>query len=294
MSFKRGTRNADRGLDLRSEEASLVSRTGFILWNIYKGPASEGQARGFVPALWGADCIPASLFRLKTTQPTQFKRKIKNSVKFIRFHTPFARTFYTAEDWGVLAAPPEGRPTFGFPVRLSKGDPTRVGAVPEGQPGALLKEGYFVSRKERLDRLRSSRSSSGPLYPEAGVVWYGNLRVTPEGMAYYAEETKSPLLDVTRALLNINSKATRHAHRASQTYHEDTRVNPMSEIRASAADIPIQINIPYLPDLLAMMSIVAAMKEHFDSTSTRNRHSREHIVFDTEVIDYELLRRKQI
>ena len=276
------------------EEHMLIPKAGYTKWCIYDGPiAKDENAPGWINSLWAATCIPYSLYHNLPEMPNgQALLKIREKIRLLRINQTTIKVRPTPETHVILAPPPEARPSEGYLEEIPVARRENKGAVKKG----VSESKTTTTIADKVIDIRSqlkNTSLAEIMYPDQGDMWVGNIRQSRDSLEVYTEVDDEPLLRVSRSGMAINTERTIFAHEPNQMKFKTKENNPMAEILPSTSGVPVDSYLPYVGEIVEILSIAKAIAEFFkkqsdDGGETETTSSTDRI---TEVIDYQTMRR---
>ena len=277
----------------RIDEHRVVAEAGWIKWHIYDGPVGDDEnAPGWISSLWAATCIPYSLYQTLEDIPKDRRIElVRDNIKLLRVNNTLVKFLPTPETHLIKAPPPDARPTEGIleempvPQRQSKGSVKK--GVSETKPATTMAE-----KVRNVKSQLKGKSLQEILYPQQGDMWFGNIRQGKSEVEVYTETDSNPLLSIQRDALSVNTEQTHFAHDPNAMKYRTKEGNPLIEVLPSTSGVPVDTYIPYVGEIVAIISIVKAIADFFKKygdTSYTDFVSRTDTI--TEVVDYQTMRR---
>jgi len=259
------------------EDQRVIATNNRIPWVMYSD---------YDPEQHGAYCIPYNLAASRgDMSEDRWVSRVTDVIKFIKFDTdPLIKRSYDKKNWVVISGVPESRDKYGTPVPARDVDRSLLMKVPKGEKTAA------TTVKERVAALREDIQKED--YPGEDTVWFGNIRQRPDKLEWYESGSSTATMTVNRQMTTFMTGSTRLTHRAGDTIFKDSRINPQSEHVPSSAATPTQAVIPYIGDILAIVSLVSTISEILNDRDTKRVYNYTFEVHPTEVVDYAELRRR--
>ncbi|RKX65272.1 MAG: hypothetical protein DRP42_05035 [Tenericutes bacterium] len=291
--MQRIARNRDGQQRLAMEEARLVAGQGSIKWRIYTGPVSATEnSPGWVASMWAAYCIPWDLWAtLDDLTPAERISKVRQVLRILRVSDTRIRFKPTPETHCVMAPPPEQRPRDGWLEEVPLAERQYKGSVKrgetQGEPATTV-----AATVRNLRKNLKQKTLTELYYPMPGDTWYGNIRQSRDQTEFYDETTDDPVMALSKDAVAINAARTIYQHEPHDLKFRTKQSNPLAESLPSTSAIPVDSYIPYLGEVVALMSVAKAISEFFRK---QNKKSEGSFVSSTdritEVVDYQTMRR---